>query len=230
MRDIDTTETTRAPAAAISLRDATSEDAEFLARVMLIATRSHLGRGAWDYLLGWEESATLEFLAQLAVSEPEHLFTYSRFVVATVDGEPAAAASGYRPERHGFAVYLPVFDELLRTNGVTDPEYSQIWARGDVLQSAGAGPVAPGAWIIESVATLPAFRGMGLVDRLLADLLQRGTASGCDRALIETVFVGNDPARRAYLKHGFLPVRETSGDGWQDIFGSPGFEILERLL
>lgn len=214
----------------ITLRDATPEDAAFLASIMLAATRSHLQQGAWDYLLGWDEPRTLDFLTQLAVSEPEHLFTYARFVIATVDGQPAAAASGHRPEQHGFAVYLRVFDDLLRANGVTDPEYAQIWARGDVLTSASAGPPPPGAWIIESVATVPDFRGMGLVDRLIAELLERGASAGCDSALIETVFIGNEPARRAYLKHGFRPVRETTGDGWQEIFGSPGFEVLERPL
>ncbi len=33
---------------------------------------------------------------------------------------------------------------------------------------------APGAWIVENVATLPEFRRRGLVDRLVEEMLERG--------------------------------------------------------
>jgi ribosomal protein S18 acetylase RimI-like enzyme len=214
----------------ILVREATTADASFLAWVMLAAARSHLKRGAWDYLLGWDEARTLDFLTQLALSEPEHLFTYQRFVVAEVDGQLAAALSGHRPEVHGFGVYIPVFDELLRANGVDDAECADIARRGDVLTSAFAEPAPRGACVIESVATAPPFRRMGLVDRLLATILDLGRAAGCETGRIDTLYIGNEHARRAYLKHGFDSTREVRSGTLLEIFGSPGFEVLARPL
>jgi ribosomal protein S18 acetylase RimI-like enzyme len=101
-------------------------------------------------------------------------------------------------------------------------------ARGADLQTAMAPPVT-GAWVVENVATVPAFRRRGLVDRLLAEVLDRGRAADHASAQI-SVFIGNEPARAAYLKGGFRPDLETRTPEWEAAMGCPGIERLIQPL
>ena len=84
-------------------------------------------------------------------------------------------------------------------------------------------------WVVENVATAPGFRRRGLVDALLAELFRRGAAKGFDAAQIG-VFIGNEPARRAYLKAGFEVVGEKRDPRWDAEIGCPGTEVMLRSL
>jgi len=205
------------------VRDATPDDAEFLAWTMLSAGRSHLARGVWDHLLGRGESAVLDYLAELSRRGPEHLFHWSRFVVAEVDGQVAAALSAHDPSVHGFATYLPIATQLFLDTGGTDVD--ALMSRGEDLLSAMTPPPPSGAWVVESVATAPQFRRRGLVDRLLGEILDRGRRGRHSLAHI-SVFIGNEPARAAYVRHGFRHLTETRTAAWETAIGCPGVEQL----
>jgi RimJ/RimL family protein N-acetyltransferase len=85
---------------------------------------------------------------------------------------------------------------------------------------------ADGAWVVENVAADPDFRRRGLVDALLSAMLERGRALGFQRAQI-AVFIGNEPARQAYLKAGFQKRDEKRNPEFAAALGFPG---MERLL
>ena len=76
----------------IKIRTAGPEDASFLAWVMLTATRSHLKYGAWEHYVGGIEQECLTFLSYVATTKLTHLFHYSTFTVAEIDGQMAGAA------------------------------------------------------------------------------------------------------------------------------------------
>lgn len=212
----------------VTIRDATPDDAEFLAWVMLTAMRSHLERGIWDYLLGWDEEKTLDFLSQLAVSGPDHLFRWSRYLVAEVDGQPAAALCGYDPVSHGMGVYLPVAVDLAIANGMDEQALGALMERGAVITELFV-EAPEGCYVVESVATAPEFRRRGLVDLLLDTVLARGRREGFSQAQIG-ILIGNEPARCAYVKHGFESIVENRSDAFGAAIGSPGFEFLRQAL
>jgi translation initiation factor 4G len=87
----------------------------------------------------------------------------------------------------------------------------------------------PGAWIVENVATLPELRRRGLADLLLAEILEKGRTAGASVAEIG-VFIGNDPAQRAYEKAGFVVVDEKRHPEFEDVYKSPGIRLLRRSL
>ncbi len=217
--------------AAITVRDATETDVEFLAWVMLTASRSQLERGIWEYVNDHDEADTLKFLAGVAVSDTVHLFHHSLFVIAEVDGEPAAAMCAYDSSTQGFEAYVPEMAAHASALGVplTDPEFGR---RSTVLMSGlvtdHVGPEGP-RWVVENVATKPEFRRRGLVDTLLRELLGRGRAAGYSTAQIG-VFLGNDTARNAYLKAGFAVVAEKRSPGWDAEIGCPGTELMLQTL
>ena len=210
----------------VTLRDATASDVDVLTWVMLAASRSHLQRGIWEYFLDGDEDITLRYLRALATTDAVHLFHQSLFMVAEVDGEPAAAMCAYDADTQGFPVYMTVVFEALQRAGVTT-DAAELMRRGAVLQEGMPTVDVTHPWVIENVATRPEFRRRGLTNALLEALLARGRERGFTTAQI-SVFLGNDPARNAYLKAGFDVAAEQRSDAWATEIGSPGVETLLR--
>ena len=86
-------------------------------------------------------------------------------------------------------------------------------------------PSVEGAWVIDSVATLPAFRRKGIVDRLLDRILDVGRERGYRQTQI-SIYIDNTPALRAYEKHGFRVLDEWPDPYFEKEIGSPGMARL----
>jgi ribosomal protein S18 acetylase RimI-like enzyme len=224
----------RATAAVLQARldariiDARPEYAKFIAWVVLEAHRSHLDRGLWDVLAAGPEQQTLHFLEALALSDVPHPAHYSTFMIASVDGRPAAALSGYLPEEFGPAGLAAALPSAARAAGMTRDDLMAGWSRAaSILRCT---PVrAPNAWVIENVATLPQFRRQGLAGRLLAAALERGRACGATFAEA-AVLIRNEPAQRMYEQAGFRVTAERRDPGFEAVYGSPGIRTLTRHL
>ncbi len=182
----------------IRVRRASENDIDFVTWVMLAASRSHLDRGIWEYLNDSDEAATLSYLRRIATSDAVHLFQWSLFLVAELDGEPGAAMCAYDSATQGFEVALPEMAAATAAEGIDteDPDYAR---RGQVLMSGlvhdDPGPPGP-RWVIENVATKPEARRKGLADALIHELLGHGRERGFEFAQI-SVFLENERARRA---------------------------------
>src|SRR5262245_46386324 len=96
----------------IRILDATKDHAKFLAWVSLAAARSHLPRGFWDFFLDGGDSVCLPFLEVLVGTSRPHPFHWSTFIVAEVDGRPAAGMCGYFDEEAGYSEFGPVMAEV----------------------------------------------------------------------------------------------------------------------
>ncbi|CAB1064743.1 hypothetical protein D1BOALGB6SA_9540 [Olavius sp. associated proteobacterium Delta 1] len=81
----------------IKIRQARKGDATFLAWLILTAGRAHVKRGIWEVILGSSEKDCLAFLEMVAVTETRHLFQYTCYLVADLDGQPVAGLGGYDP-------------------------------------------------------------------------------------------------------------------------------------
>jgi ribosomal protein S18 acetylase RimI-like enzyme len=86
-------------------------------------------------------------------------------------------------------------------------------------------PALEGAWVIDSVATLPDFRRRGIASRLLDSILTVGRRKGFRQAQI-SIYIGNVPAQRAYEKHGFRLLDEWRDPYFENEIGSPGIARL----
>jgi ribosomal protein S18 acetylase RimI-like enzyme len=210
----------------VKIRHGNRQDAAFLARVMMLASRGHLRRGVWDLIAGGTELDCLDYLRRLALAEPVSLGHYSSFVVAEDDGHPAAALCGFDPRAGGWSVLSDAMQNVQREIG---------WTPAD--ERASAARTAPvwqctfdtleGAWVIESVATMPQFRRRGLADALMAGILETGRARGHRIAQL-TVLIGNVAAQRAYEKAGFRIADEKRHRDFEATLGAPGFMRMVR--
>lgn len=208
------------------IRPGKKEDATFLAQVMMLASRGHLQRGIWDLIAGGSEVNCLDYLRRLALTEPVSLCHYSSFIVAEHDRRPAAALCGFDPRAGGWQVLADAMNNVQREIG---------WTQAD--QKASAQRSAPvwtctfdtldGAWVVESVATKPEFRRRGLVDSLMAEILEAGRARGHRLAQL-TILIGNVAAQRAYEKAGFRLLDEKRHRDFKTAMGAPGFMRMVR--
>jgi translation initiation factor 4G len=209
----------------INIHPARPDDAPFVAWVMLAAGRSHLSYGVWDHYVGGTEQDCLSFLGLIATTAKPHLFHYSTFVVAEINGQRAGALSGYDPKVLGMKAFTQALPEAFQKFGWSRDEQKAAFER--YLPWMICMPDdAEGAWIVESVAALPQYRRQGVVNTLLVDILERGRSSGYKRAQIG-VLINNIPARRAYEKNGFKFDSEKRDQSFEATFGTPG---ITRLL
>src|ERR1700731_862107 len=73
------------------IRPAGPDDSDFIARNILASQRGPQPRGWFDIALGWPEPQCLAFVAQVATAATRSWLHVSHFMIAEVDGEPAAA-------------------------------------------------------------------------------------------------------------------------------------------
>jgi ribosomal protein S18 acetylase RimI-like enzyme len=86
-----------------------------------------------------------------------------------------------------------------------------------------------GDWLLEHVAALPAHRGRGLVQALIAHALAAGQAAGFRRASI-SFLIGNEAAERCYARAGFAFAEERREAAFEALTGAPGFRRFERAI
>jgi ribosomal protein S18 acetylase RimI-like enzyme len=213
----------------IAIVPARPEHAGFIGWVMLAAARSHLERGSWDMMTGADEPTTLRFLEALSAAPEPHFMHHSLFLVAEVGGRPAAALAGYFDEENPPTSILTPLPAAAKTIGMTFEQVMGIWQQGGATIMNVSPEHVPGAWVVEHVATVPEFRRQGLVDRLLAAMIDRGRERGATVADIG-VLIGNDRAQLAYEKAGFRVIDEKLDAGFEAAYGCTGIRALSRTI
>jgi translation initiation factor 4G len=182
----------------------------------------------WDFQVGGSEEDVLKYLEVMADTKEVHWAHYSVFLVAEVDGVPAAGMCGFFEDKLGIASVMAGATEANERTGRTPEEVAKGWERAKSIMGIVM-PHEPGAWVVEHVATKPEFRRRGLVERLVHETLERGRERGATVADIG-VLIGNDPAQRAYEKCGFEVVDEVRDLEFERAYGSPGARMLRRKL
>jgi hypothetical protein len=211
-----------------AIRPARPEESAFLARVILAAARSHVGRGFWDLKIEGEDGERLEVLERMACAPRVSFCHHSTFLVAEVDGQPAGALGGYDPEAPGLVEPGAAIDAVLGEMGWSAAE--RVAASRRTAPFALCGHDEPDdAWIIEWGAVLPQWGGRGLMAALLEAQLDAGRCRG--RALAQiSMLLGNASAQRAFERVGFSVVAEKRHPAFQAAVGCPGMACLQRNL
>jgi ribosomal protein S18 acetylase RimI-like enzyme len=208
----------------VAIRRARPEDAAFLAWAVLASARSHCPRGFWDLFLPDRveerdaEDERLAFARDLLLSREPSWWHWSRFWIAERERQPAATLSGFDPARV-VAANLAV-PEVAAARGIAGARLHEAFARCKPMFDCFHEP-APGAWVVESVATRPEARGAGLASALLAHVLAEGRAAGHRFAQLG-LLIGNTAAQRVYERAGFAITAEKRSAALESAIGTPG--------
>jgi len=171
----------------------------------------------------------LRYLEVLVQTEQKHQGSYDLFLVAEVDGVPAAGLCGFFENELPGATMMAAAMEANATAGLTKEETAAGWDRAKAIMGLTGLTHEPGCWVLENVACKPEFRRRGLVERMIYELLDRGRKNGATVADIG-VFIDNTPAQRLYEKCGFEVVQEVRDAEFEAAYGSPGARQLRQRL
>jgi ribosomal protein S18 acetylase RimI-like enzyme len=215
------------PPMSTTIRPATADDAPFIAWVQQEASRSHLPYGFWDLAFIGPDEWRLPLIERLVTAQARSFCHWSRFLIAEVGGEPAAALSGYdEPSLTAGALLFEAMQEAFTAVGWTELQAGALNER--IVPFLTCIPeAAEEDWVIEWVATKPAHRGKGLVKALLQEVLKIGAERGHAQSQIG-VLIGNTAAQRAYESAGFRVVDEKTSPQFEATFGIPGIRRMLR--
>ncbi len=213
---------------ALRIRHGRADDADFLAWVMFAASRAHLARGLWDLIIGADEAGCLDYLRRLSLAEPHSLYHYESFLVAEIDGAPAAALCGFETQG-AWEIVGDAMANVQRDLGWTDLDATASYQRIAPIWTACMPSDAGADFAIESVATLPEYRRRGLIRALIEEMLQGAFQRGCKLAQI-TTYLGNHAAQLAYENSGFQVLDKKHCSELETILEVPGFLRLTRAL
>jgi ribosomal protein S18 acetylase RimI-like enzyme len=210
-----------------TIRPARPDDAGFIARNILSAQRGPRPRGWFDIALDWPEPQCLAFVERIATAQRQSWWHTSQFIVAEVDGEPAATLCAM-PAAGTRSAARSAIEEVADNTGINASELAAIFRRGAYMADCWV-QGDDGDWLVEHVASLPAYRGRGLVQALIEHALLAGKAAGFERASI-TFLIGNEPAERCYAKAGFAFAEEKRDPAFERLVGAPGFRRFARAV
>jgi GNAT superfamily N-acetyltransferase len=209
------------------IRPGHPDDADFIARTILLAQRGPGPRGWFDIALGRPEPEVLHFISKLAVAEQRSWWHASQFLVVESEGSPAAALCAL-PSRGTIGMAVAALKEAARETGMDRDDLAAMFARGAYTDACWV-QGGDEDWLMEHVASQPSFRKRGLMRALIAHALEAGRAAGFSGASI-TFLIGNDVAERCYASAGFSFAEEKRDAGFEAITGAPGFRRFARAI
>src|SRR5258707_15414515 len=140
-----------------TIRRALPLDADFIAWTILTSQRGHRPRGWFDIALNRPEPQCLSFVARIAVARTVSWWHTSQFLIAEVEGSPAAALCALPAAGTGAAARSAI-EEGAGGSGPHGPELSAIFLRGEDTQhcwiQGGAGD-----WLRAACPPPPPFSG-----------------------------------------------------------------------
>ena len=210
-----------------AIRPARTDDASFIARNILASQRGPLPRGWFDIALGWDEPQCLDFVKQIAVAPTPSWWHVSQFVIAEVEGKPAASLCALPASGTGAAAKAAI-EAAAGASRLGASDVAAIFQRGAYTRNCWV-QGGEGDWLIEHVATLAEYRGRGLVQGLIDHALAAGGAAGFKQASI-SFLIGNEAAERCYAKAGFAFAEEKRDSAFEALTGSPGFRRFVRAI
>lgn len=170
---------------AITLRDATPDDAPFLASCVMAAMHLHDFEQPMPATL-------LDLHRRLSDSQrlTDTLYTHAHSRIATVDGHAAGSLLAYPGD---------IYRERRRST------FERLWPQLLDLELRSEQETDPGEFYLDSMAVRPEHRQRGIAQQLIADGIARGHALGFER--IALVADASMPQLlRYYASLGFEPL------------------------
>ena len=171
----------------VQLRDATSDDAPFIARVVLAG----IDMLDIDAVLPDEQRAIYEHLMDICRMD-DTLYSYLNTRIAEVDGNRVGALVAYDGARYA-ALRAKTFGLVQQTSGMD--------------LSRNAMETSPGEFYLDSMAVLSDYRGLGIGKMLISDRMDYALRNGFQKG---TLLVDKDKPRlqHYYQSLGFVFVEE----------------------
>ncbi len=201
------------------VRPARAEDCRALAYHAYLAGKSHMDKSVYDVMfpgVGGPTDARLTLIENLLRTKVVSWFHYTFCSVVEVDGQVASSLCHYHNRDGAYKKMGPALMEL----GWDTDELKAMAKRMEPVTSVGF-PHGEDTMMIENVATSSKYRRRGLLGSLVSSSVALARKQGFKDMRL-SVFIGNDPARKAYERMGFEVVEEKRNPLLFDLIGTPG--------
>jgi ribosomal protein S18 acetylase RimI-like enzyme len=188
----------------VTVRKAEKADCHFLATIILLAEATGFEVTSYTKMFNKTMEELLPAFEKMTDNETEgHPLTYKSYLVACVDGIPASAISVYKEGEFGDS------NHLMTGALMTGFDRKSVAIAFGFLKNHGDISIQkkPGTLQIDCVATLPEFRGKGLLKELMKAAEQRGKELQTNEIQIQ-VWKKNEGAVAVYEKSGYKVVQE----------------------
>lgn len=202
------------------LRSAVPGDSRRISYLSYLAGQGHVRMSAYDLLFpGQPVGPTPERLDEMAsvlTTDTRSWFHFSRHTVVDLEGQAVATLCAF-PRKEGNARPLYM---AFREVGWTEDHVDRMRKEMQSFTSAEI-DIPLDSWVIEDVGCYEEYRRRGFVKALLESAVDAGRESGFRNARL-SVFIGNEPAIKAYEYFGFVITGEKRHPDFEAVFGCPG--------
>ncbi|MCD6017988.1 MAG: acetyltransferase, superfamily protein [Bacteroidetes bacterium] len=188
----------------ITVRKAEKTDCHFLARIILLAESTGFEITSYTGMFGKTTEELVPSFEKMIDNDTDgHPLTYKSYLIACVDGIPASAISVYKEGEFGDS------NHLMTGALMTGFDRKSVALAFGFLKNHGDITIqkTPGTLQIDCVATMPEYRGKGLLKELMKAAEQRGKELNTGEIQIQ-VWKKNEGAVAAYEKAGYKIVKE----------------------
>ncbi len=191
----------------INVRKAVINDKDFLITSVIEAEKSGSDIISYCALLSISEQTFREILSNILDEEiGGQELCIGNFLIAEIDGEPAAALSAWIEKEDGMASSMIKSNLLMY---LMDREILLNAAPSLSLMNEINIDREAGALQIECVYTVEKYRGYGLSGQLIEEQIRRKQESGKSFEKVQVILLkSNQAAKRAYEKSGFSLLEE----------------------
>ncbi|MCK9454645.1 MAG: acyl-CoA acyltransferase [Sulfurimonas sp.] len=201
----------------INIRKATSDDAPFLAQMILQSTRADKKIGIYDLIFKTSKtSEVLGYLEKLINTKAKSNSHYSNFLIAEIDGKSVGSLCSYEPRIATREVFLEALSEI----GI-DAEESEYLGLMDICGF----PLNTRTLIFDYMEELEGFMDVGILKALMHKSLLTARLKGY-RIAQTIVEIGSLETLLYYKKLGFKEVKQKECEPYKEIFGRPGLVLL----
>lgn len=202
----------------ITVKQATQEDAPFLARMILKSSRAGKKVGLFDFLFDLaSEDEILQKLEMLAQTESKSHCHYKNFLIAQLDGENAGTLCSYEPRISNQETFLKAIKEIEcceTADNILEAFYN---CNFNVPKST---------LMFDFMEELPGLVDVGILKALMQKSLLTARLKGYRRA--QTIIeIGSLESEMLYKKLGFRVVQQKECEEYRETFGRSGIMLLE---
>jgi len=201
---------------AITIKQATVDDAPFLAQMMLQSSRAGKKDGFFDLLFGTNDKATvLAALEKLTQTDSKSHCHYKNFLIASVDGKSVGTLCSYEPRISTQDAFVKALAEI---------GYEDIEVAIDIMDDCDF-KLNKRTLMFDFMEELEGFLDVGVLKALMQKSLLTARLKGY--TIAQTIIeIGSLENELFYKKLGFKVVAQKECELYKEKFGRNGLMLL----
>ena len=201
----------------ILIKQATADDASFLAQMILQSSRAGTKDGLFDVLFAMDDDAVvLQKIEQLTQTNAKSHCHYKNFLIAQMDGQFVGTLCSYEPRIATKETFIEALKEIGCGEEINKPLEVVYSCSFDTNKSR---------LMFDFMEELEGFIDVGILKALMQKSLLTARLKGY-RIVRTIIEIGSLESEHFYKKLGFEIVEQKECDSYREIFGRAGVMLL----